>query len=255
MSVWRYAIEQGLALLLCGALSACATGRPAGDVDARWIEEPPRACAVGFSGPTLDPGDAIRKARTHSLETLAAEQLGVEIESELWIGEHGTREFTEQTVRGVMERSRIVAMTARLQPGADSELREVYALACPNERPTSDIPHPDFPSWILNLPRSPGRICAMGVGGPTWYPAQQREATLRDARAALALAIESRIETHSLDLGRGLAHVRSSSESTERARDEAASADGLEEAWLDEAGAGPLRLVGVLYGVTCIVAR
>ena len=255
MSLVRSAIRQGLAPIVGGALLACAG--PTDDPGARaaWVAKPPSGCAVGFSGPTLDPSDAIRRARTHSLENLAAEVLGVEVRSELRLTESGSSEITEQAISGVIERSRIVAMTSIEQPEDISRLREVYALACPNERRTRGIRHPELPDWILNVPREPGRLCATGIGGPTWYPQRQQEAALRDARSALALAIESRIETRTLDSGRGLAHVSSSSESTERAREHASQVQALEAKWLDPDGRGPLALEGVLYGLACVGAR
>jgi hypothetical protein len=246
------AIQQGLALIMCGALFACASDRAPSAAQSAWLTAPPEGCAIGFSGPTLNPGDAVRRARTHSLENLAAEVLGVKITSELRISETGSSEITEQRVSGIIQQSRIAAMTSVAQAGAGKRLREVYALACPDDLRTADVPHPDFPDWILNLPRDPARLCAIGIGGPTWYPDQQREAALRDAQAALALVIESHIQTRSLDSGRGLAHVHSTSASTERARERAASVASLEADWLDAKGEGPLGLAGVLYGRVCV---
>jgi len=255
VSLVRRGIAQGLAPIVCGALLACANPPDGPDAHANWLTKPPSGCAVGFSGPTLNPGDAIRRARTHSLENLAAETLGIEVRSELRLSESGSSEITEQAIIGIIQQSRIVAMTSIEEPDGIGELREVYALACPNERRTSDIHHSELPDWILNVPRESDRLCATGIGGPTWYPQRQRQAAIRDARSALALAIESRIETRTLDSGRGLAHVSSSSASTERARDRANTVETLEAEWLDPDGRGPLGLEGVLYGLACVAAR
>ena len=255
---------QGSALILAGALLSCATAggnpgersrdaRRAPDRRAAWLPAPPAGCAVGLSGPTLDPGDAIRQARSSALENLAAQLLGVRVESELRISAEAVTEFTRQDISGVMALSRIVAMDSDSDPDARSrhELREVYALACPAEIATPHIPRPGFPDWILDIPSEPDRICVPGVGGPTHDPRSQPDAALRDGRNALAHALESQIRQQSVDDGRRLPRLRSQTQSTERARAVAEAVDRLSESWLDRDGRGPLRIPGVLYGLVC----
>ncbi len=246
---------QGSAPLLAGALLACASAGEAPD-PARlvsWLQRPPAGCAVGFSGPTLHPGHAIRQARRSALENLAAEHLGVRVASEFRTSGETGREATFQEISGTIANSRIAAMASGTDPSGrgDRELREVYALACPAEVETTGIARPDFPEWILNIPSQHGRICVPGAGGPTRDPREQPDAALRDGRNALAHALESQIRRRSLDEGRGLARVHSETDSTERARAMAEKIDHLSESWLDREGRGPLGIPGVLYGLVC----
>jgi hypothetical protein len=209
---------------------------------------------VGFSGPTLDPGRAIRRARVNALEALAAGRLGVVVDSELRISSGGVSEVTTQEISGVLANSRIVAMgSGRVTIGDDrGGRREVYALACPSGTKTPGIPRPGFPDWILNIPSEPDRICVSGVGGPTRNPNDQGAAALRDAHDALAHAVETRVRRMSLDDGKGLARVASETDSTERARDLVARVDSLDAEWLDVEGRGPVAIAGVLYGLACV---
>jgi hypothetical protein len=248
-------ILQGSAPFVAGALLACGSPTPEPpETDAlAWVSRPPGGCAAGVSGPTLDPGHAIRQARTRALENLAAETLGVEIESELRFGDGGVSEVTRQQIDGVIAHSRIVAIRSPRRSGdADSDaLRPVYALACRENAGAAGIGRPDYPHWILNAPRRTGQICVMGVGGPTRRSDQQEEAALRDGRRALAKALEIHVRQVSLDDGRGLAHVASESQATERARAAAEQVPALDEDWLDEDGRGPLVVPGVVYGLLC----
>jgi hypothetical protein len=248
-------ILKGSAPLVAGALFACAGSAPAptGPDELAWVSRPPPGCAAGVSGPTLDPGHAIRQARTRALENLAAGILGVDVESELRFGDGGVSEITRQQIDGVIANSRIVAMRSPRRSGdADSDaLRPVYALACREDTDAAGIAEPDYPRWILNTPSGRDRICVMGVGGPTRRPGQQDEAALRDGRRALAKALEIHVRQVSLDNGLGLAHMASESEATERARALAEAVEALDEEWLDEDGRGPLVLPGVVYGLVC----
>lgn len=246
---------QGSAPILAGALLACAgTPGPPGHAGApHWALRPPPGCASGHSGPTLDPGDAIRQARVDALESLAATWLGVRVVSELRLGPHGLREWTLQETRGTLAHSRIVALAAgrdRAVSG-DRPLREVFALACPADLPAAVSARRGAPGWLLDVPSDARRICVPAVGGPTRRPARQHAAALRDGRRALAQALEIRILQRSFDDRRGPLRVASQSEASARAVVLAAAVDGLEASWLDEGGSGPLHLPGVLYGLVC----
>jgi len=244
----------GLALA-CIAPLACKSPEapPPRPAPPAWVGQPPTGCAVGFSGPTLHPGDAIRQARTNALEALAAERLGVAVDSELRITAGAVHEVTTQEISGIIANSRIVAMASGTGAGQQARegLREVYALACPGDTDTHAIARPGFPDWILNIPSEPGRICVAGIGGPTRNPDDQDEAALRDGRDALAHSVESHIRQVTLDDGKGLARVASESESTARARAIADGVTELSEQWRDVRGRGPVGIPGVLYGLLC----
>lgn len=223
-----------------------------------WLGRPPRGCAAGHSGPTLDPGDAIRQARRSALEQLAAQQLGVRVESELRLDARGwVSEATTQEVYGILGESRIVAMTSRAaggrRPGSSAQppLRELYALACRADAARARLPKRAHPDWLLDVPSDPMRICVLGVGGPTRHPDRQRDAALRDGRSALAEALETLVHRHMLDDGRSYARVRSSGGATARAAALASAVESLDEEWVDESGQGPLATPGVVYGLVC----
>ena len=248
---------QAAALL---GLAACAVSGPApGATDrtlARWANAPPEGCAVGASGPTLNPRHAIRAARLAAIEALAAESLEVDVQSISGEGPDGSFEIAAQALSGSLEDARVVAVWADVEPGTTPRsrprVRRVHALACWPDAEPRDLPAPDHPAWLLDPPERAGRICAIGVAGPTRKSAAQSESALRDARRALAVAIESRIEKRIFDDGRGVARIARRVEASAAARDRAAEADALEREWLDEDGTGPLGLPGVLYGLACI---
>ena len=95
-------------------------------------------------------------------------------------------------------------------------------------------------------------MCALGVGGPTWDPRDQRPSTLRDGKRALAAALESRLHQIVIDTGRSSALVATELETTDRALARAEAALDLDEEWWDGDGSGPLGLRSVLYGLVCI---
>ena len=68
---------------------------------------------------------------------------------------------------------------------------------------------PPYPEWVLQVPRQPGRVCALGVAGPTRDPRNQPRACLSDAQTHLAQALETRVYAEWKDDGRGLARVTS----------------------------------------------
>jgi hypothetical protein len=242
-------------------VSACGSPPPGVDAEApagsSWLEIAPEDCAIGFSGPTLNPGDAIRYARHSSLQNLAlSDAAKVHVRSELLVTGSDRRrggEFTRQDIEASVRDSRIVTMWANLveEPLAHTKVRHVYAMACRKGARPSDLRTPPFPDWLLNLPDDDEQACAIGVGGPTFDPRDQEPATLRDGRRALAEALESRLRQIIIDTGRSNPRVTSELETTERALARAERAEALDDEWRDDAGEGPLALKGVLYGRVC----
>ncbi len=168
------------ALASASAVLACAGAAPEPEAaePPGWLQTAPEGCAVGFSGPTLNPGDAIRYARQAALRQLAAVDADtrIRVESELLVGSERGGEFTRQDLEGTVRNSRIVAMWAERtsDPTSQTRVRHVYAMACHPDAAASGDLAPPFPEWLLNLPDRPGEICAIGVGGPTWDPRDQR---------------------------------------------------------------------------------
>lgn len=205
----------------------------------------------------MNPGDAIRNARTSALQALMAGSAAsrIHIDSTL-LTTRGRRdqEDTHQDIEGFVRESRVIKMWAEAtaDPPSATRVRHVYALACEPGVHPAGVEEPDYPAWVLNLPHEPGRICAMGVGGPTWDPRRQRSVALADGQTALAQALESRLRQTIEDDGRRPPRVLADTEATERALAEAATADELDAEWRDDAGVGPLGLREVLYGMVCV---
>ena len=236
---------------------ACAGDTPENTIPS-WLRTAPTGCAIGFSGPTLNPGDAIRYSRRAALHQLASGDVAtrIHIESELLVSGSGQRggEFTRQDIEGTVRDTRVVAMWAErtTDPRSSTKVRHVYAMACKEGQDPLGGSEPAFPDWLLNLPERDGEICALGVGGPTYDPRDQEPGTLRDGQRALAEALESRLHRIIIDTGRRNPRVASELATTEAALARAAAADELDELWSDRNGDGPLGLKGVLYGLVCI---
>jgi hypothetical protein len=221
-----------------------------------WIESPPMDCAVGASGPTLNPRHAIRNARLAAIEALAAGRLEMTIQS-ITVSDSALSsglEISTQTLSGQLANARIAALWADRDQteGSRNRLRELFALACWPDADLRDVSAVDYPSWLIEPPERPGQVCAIGVAGPTWKTVEQVDSALRDARFALAVSLESRIEKRVLDPGRGVARFARQVEPSPAAAARAAAASSLELQWLDERGTGPMGLKDVLYGVVCI---
>ena len=228
---------------------------PAGSREAiSWLDDPPAQCAVGSSGPTLNPRNAIRYARLSAIEALASGSLEVDVQTISGEGSGGSFEVSAQALSGTLENARIVAIWAETESagGTRRRLRQVYALGCWPDASLRDLPRVEYPRWLIEPPSEAGRVCATGIAGPTWKSKNQGKSALRDARLALAVALESRIEKRVYDDGRGVAKMARQIDPSAAALARAAAAEELDRDWFDEAGIGPIGLPGVLYGLACI---
>ncbi len=215
----------------------------------------PSGCAVGSSGPTRNPGHAIRNARLSAIEALAADFLEVDVQTISGIGpDGGAFEIAAQALSGTLANARILALWAEVDR-ADRDrrrVRRVFALACFPDASVPDLPDSAYPDWLIEPPRDGDRICAAGIAGPTRKRAEQSEVALRDARLALAIALESRIEKRIFDDGHGVAKIARQIDASPAALARAAGAKELEDEWYDASGRGPDGLPGLLYGLACI---
>ena len=236
-----------LAVGLVGA-AACRTSATPPDWWAGRVA-PPAGCALGFSGATLYPGDALRQARVDALTGLMRSFESTELQSESFDDGSQRYAWTHQVSRGRLARSRVVAMwtdTWGAEVGAS-----VYALACEEGVRPDAAPLLETPDWFMNPPSSPDRLCAPAVAGPTLFPGDQRPAAIADGREALAELLESDIEQVVVDDERNRVFELSTLSPTDRARALAQAAQELEREWVDERGEGPLAIRNTLYGVVC----
>ena len=254
-----------VACLVSSSLVSCATKQdgltpasalfepPRGLVE--WVDRPPAGCAVGSSGPTLNPRNSIRYARVAAIDALAAGSLEVDVQTITGVGSgRDGFEMSAQSLSGTLANARVPALWAETNPGQQGRRRvkQVYALACWPDADLSDLPGLDYPRWLIEPPDEAGRVCATGIGGPTWKSDNQRKSALRDGRLALAVALESRIEKRVFDDGRGVARIARQIDPSPAALARAAGAEELEDEWLDAGGVGPIGLPDVLYGLVCI---
>lgn len=219
-----------------------------------WVDAPPAGCAVGSSGPTLNPRNAIRYARLSAIEALASGSLEVDVQTISGDGSRGSFEVSAQALSGTLENARIVALWADTESAGESRrrIRQVYALGCWPDASLRGLPRTEYPHWLIEPPAEQGEICATGIAGPTWKRKDQNDSALRDARLALAIALESRIEKRIYDDGHGVAKMARQIDPSIGALERAATAEELDRDWYDEAGRGPVGLPGVLYGLACI---
>lgn len=256
---FQIVVIQAVSLLGLAACVASTPGpterhRDGSEIFARLVVDVPPGCAVGSSGPTLNPRNSIRNARLAAIESLAADSLEVDVQTIAGYGPNGAFEIAAQALSGTLSNARVLALWAQVDHanGNRRRVRQVFALACWPEASAPDLPQPEYPGWLIDPPRDTTRICAAGIAGPTRKKTQQSAAALRDARLALAVALESRIEKRIFDDGHGVAKMARQIDPSPAAIARASEAEGLEKEWYDENGGGPVGLPGVLYGLACI---
>lgn len=219
-----------------------------------WVKYPPRDCAVGMSGPTLNPGDAVRYAQEDARHNLAASTLGVKIQS-VWLDNSDGYPVgaTVQETHGLLRNTVIQSMWALSANNAPSSLkREVYALACNGNNGSLETQSGNVPDWVLNLSEKPGQTCALGLVGPTFHPEDQEERVKEDGASVLASRLETRVHSRIEDDGRTVATFYRKSKVPEGLVERLLPKVKIERQWLDKEGAGPLSIPNVLYAQLCI---
>jgi hypothetical protein len=218
-----------------------------------WATRVPDRCHAGLSGPTLNPGDAIRAAQADALGR-AAEALGVRIVSELKDDGAQVAVRTVHSTREQLSRVRIALVQAQVgRHAGDLSERVVHALACePGVSVEGGAPR--LPSWLVD-PRAvaaPGRSCAVGLAGPTLDPHEQAPIAERDAARALAATRRVLVEREAIDTDESsFVIVKSDVAVSDTDVEEMASRLEVVGTWDDARGEGPLGLPGVRYAVAC----
>jgi hypothetical protein len=267
----------GLAFALLAAASACRAPSPrsasvgggggfvagvapppllgpgARDESPAWARAMIPGCAPGFSGPTLNPGDAIRYAQAHALGEFAEAQ-GVRVASVSLDDGHGVRSVATYVSEATLANVRVVAVeTQRTGRADDPTARVTHALAC-RVGSEGGARGTNAPAWVID-PRGaarPGELCAVGISGPTLDAKDAPTNAARDASRALASVRSVLVSRAAADYDlEAYVILKSEAHVPEEAIDAMLAASQQRELWLDAEGTGPLALPGATFVLRC----
>lgn len=109
------------------------------------------------------------------------------------------------------------------------------------------------PAWVETLPKSTGKLCAVGYSGPTFYQTDCFKNAADNARGHLSQAISVKIRTITIDISdgtRGSYDMDVMVEGSESASDTVLNGSEVESQWLDRFGQrGP---ENGCYAMVCI---
>jgi hypothetical protein len=219
-----------------------------------WTKETVRGCVTGFSGPTLNPGDAIRHAQAAALGEFAEAQ-GVRVANVTVDDGREVHSLATYVTEAALENVRVVAIeTQRTGRADDATARVTHALAC---RLGSELAvrGTNAPAWVLD-PRSAaraGEICAVGISGPTFDANDAPLFAARDAARALATVRQVLVSRTTADIDlRAYVILRSDAAVPEEAVTAALAASQERERWFDDEGRGPLALPRTTFVLRCM---
>lgn len=164
-----------------GTLGCSSTNKEPSGADCgsppKWLNDPGDSCAIGTSGPTLNPTNSLYQAENDARVALVSAIMGVEIKSALVYGEK-TRivDFTtvDGTVPGLATRQ---FWTDQCGDGPLKTKQVVYVQACIETR---------------------GTDCTFGVSGPTLEEDDARTNAEEDAKLRIAEARSVRVQSATL---------------------------------------------------------
>jgi hypothetical protein len=263
-------------VLLLGWVPACAAKAPppAAHVEPApaptkkagppWLVQFPSVCALGESGPTLVPTDALAEARRKARALLATQDAERKTRSATVVSSTGdgttVRELVLEQSQGTIQSSEIITMWYDARGvGPASASGAAYAVACPLRNVPTDaqawIAHwreeRNGPTWLYTLAGRQTRLCVVGVCGPTLNKSDAAENAEEIARAELAQAISLHADTTSAVLEGDetlYAAVTRSCDGCE----EKAKAGKVVDRWFDDNGEGPLPFAGTAYALMCL---
>jgi hypothetical protein len=227
-----------------------------------WLNGQPEGCALGHSGPTLKPTDALREARRRARASLvmAVEKIHNKAISSV-AGRDERDQYHEvilEQAEGWVRRSTIVALWYDERGvGPDGAAGTAYAAACfPEGAPPATR---EFvarmearraaPSWVYGAESPAGQICAAGLSGPTMETKDalaNAEAAARD-EVAEGIAAHVKVATGIFDNEAVVGAVTAVPDDC-RAR---AAAGRVVASWTDERGVGPVPFSGMIYVFVC----
>jgi hypothetical protein len=257
----------------CGASQAAGpTTRPAGPPPSRlaakgpsWLTRFPLHCALGDSGPTLKPADALAEARRIARARLATAGAKVAVKS-IVVDTSATGSSSSQgevsleKAEGWTTNSQIAAMWYdEAGVGPEAAPGCAYAVACSGHGNDSESlgwgaaaePGRAGPLWIYNVPQQTGRMCAVGFSGPTLSADDADKNAEEAAREQLAEGIALKATTamalfdsNEVLYGAVTEICATCAETAEKGK--------LVDTWRDTRGEGPLPYSGTAFALVCL---
>ena len=228
-------------------------GPGARDESPAWTKRVTAGCGTGYSGPTLNPGDAIRNAQAAALGEFAEAQ-GVHISSLAFDDGHRVRSVATYVSEAVLANVRVVAIeTQRNGRADDATARVTHAIACRLGSEPS-IAAQNAPAWVID-PRAAakrGELCAVGLSGPTLDAADAPAFASRDAARALASVRNVLVSRSAADIDMtSYVILRSDAKVSDDAVDAMVAQSQERERWVDDEGRGPLALPKTTFVLRC----
>lgn len=251
----------------CGSTSPPRPAAPVQrDAESHWLTSQPQGCALGQSGPTLRPTDALREARRRARASLITAIEKINQKAVSVAGSAGARDQHHEVIleqaEGWVRRSTIVALWYDERgSGPNGAPGTAYAAACLADAgpPETRASVASFvsrleagraaPAWVYGVSSPSGQLCAAGVSGPTMDDKDARANAEASARAELAEGIAAHVK-----LAAGIFDdetlVGAVTDVPESCRAQAAQGRVV-ATWTDERGAGPVPFAGMTYAFVC----
>jgi hypothetical protein len=244
-----------------------APAPPPGPVHAGpdWLYDIPWGCALGDSGPTLRPTDALLEARRRARARLVTVAAPIEARSvsAVTTSNQGSeaKGVTHERAEGWVRDTVVVALWYdEAGVGPEHAAGCAYAAAClgRDRLPPAAVAwvddregHRAGPAWIYGSPRGEHRLCAMGISGPTLVASQAPENALAAAQEQLADAISLRAASSMSVDEDDQVHYGAVTRACEDCLASAKAARVVAR-WTDERGEGPLSAPGTAYAFLCV---
>jgi hypothetical protein len=230
--------------------------RPAPD----WVEKLPqssrtRVVAVGRSGPTFWPQDALNNAREDARGKIAlqltahVERYGAATDAS---GRAAHAVDIDKEATDVLLRNARIEATWVDEAGERDDAGSVWALAVldwdAQGRPAqaavaASAKGNAMPGWLDRLPSSAGKVYATGYSGPTFRPGKALDYAGDAAVDNLAATLRSRVQAYQLLVqnatGLSVDEFSHSDDPEQSFRDLVQKGARIEQVWVDEDGVRP----------------
>lgn len=219
---------------------------------------------MGDSGPTLKPTDALAEARRRARARLATSHATIKTKNIAVTtnveGQDTQTEVTLEQAEGSVKNSAIAAMWYDENgSGPENAAGCAYAVACPRGAgggaveawPAESLQGRAGPRWVYDVPHETGRICAVGLSGPTLISADADANAEQSAREQLAAAIAFKAKTATAIFDNDEVLYGAVTEICDTC-EESAAQGRITARWRDDRGEGPLPYPGTSYVLVCM---